>query len=105
MTLMGWFLWWYVSREVREYLTYRADRETSIQHADTCERLCEDSNDQGDESEPTPPPTCPPEPRDPSAEPAYQFPGIPSGWSLDRYTRDGLQQLTVHLVQSARRKP
>lgn len=49
-------------------------------------------------------PTDAPRPHDPSEEPAYQFPGIPAGWSLDRYTRDGLSQINLHLAQDARRR-
>lgn len=43
-----------------------------------------------------------PAPRE-DEEPAYQFPGIPPGWSLDRYARDGITQLNIHLAQAARR--
>lgn len=45
-----------------------------------------------------------PRPHDPSEEPAYQFPGVPAGWSLDRYARDGLSQINLHLAQAARRR-
>lgn len=40
---------------------------------------------------------------DPLVEPACQFPGVPEGWSLDRYARDGLQQIHIALVQASRR--
>lgn len=36
-------------------------------------------------------------------EPAYQFPGVPRGWSLDQYAHDGIIQLRVLLTQAARR--
>lgn len=36
-------------------------------------------------------------------EPAYTFDGVPDGWSLDRYARDGVHQLQVLLAQHARR--
>lgn len=48
-------------------------------------------------------PQAAPRPRDPSEEPAYQFPGVPAGWSLDRYARDGISQMNLHLAQTARR--
>lgn len=43
-------------------------------------------------------------PVDESIEPAYRFPGVPEGWSLDRYAADGIQQMQIHLAQVARRK-
>lgn len=37
-------------------------------------------------------------------EPAYQYPGIPTGWSLDRYVNDGHQQVRIFLAQQARHR-
>lgn len=35
-------------------------------------------------------------------EPAYRYPGLPAGQSIDGYVRDGLTSLRIHLIQQSR---
>jgi hypothetical protein len=114
--LMGWFMFWFLRRELDEYRAFRAAEESAAEYVGI-DDLLEPSG--GDDAHADglggrdadqhslhgriarrrarrP---------DMATEPAYQFPGIPEGWSLDRYTRDGIQQITLHLVQAARRRP
>lgn len=96
VALMGWFLVWFLRREWYAYCEDRDAREGSGAYVSLDELM--DAADTRDTVEVT----CT-EP-DPSEEPAYQFPGIPPGWSLDRYARDGIAQLNLHLTQAARRR-
>lgn len=93
LALMGWFLWWFLSREWREYRAFQVADEQAAHYVGLDDLM-------GPTQSPPPP-----APLDPSAEPAFQFPGIPSGWTLDRYARDGLTQINVHLAQAARHQP
>lgn len=121
--LLVWFLLWFLRREVDSYMAFRAAQDAVIEYVGL-DDLLDGDTDEVDGSEGvigpedpnrTPVPTPlharrfraakAPTPSGMPCEPAYQFPGIPVGWSLDRYARDGIQQLTLHLVQSARRKP
>lgn len=95
IALMGWFLVWFLRREWYAYCEDRDANEASA-HYVSLDDLMEAADD-GDSVEITSAVL------DPSEEPAYQFPGIPPGWSLDRYARDGIAQLNLHLAQAARR--
>ena len=100
--LLVWFLLWFLRRELDAHRAYVAAERDAAEYVGIDDLL--DGRPQ--DSDPAPEQTDQ-SPRRPAmpAEAAYQFPGVPEGWSLDRYTRDGLQQLTLHLVQSARRRP
>lgn len=96
VALMGWFLVWFLRREWYAYCEDRDAQEASATYVSLDDLM--DDADRRDRVDITPPAAV-----DPSEEPAYQFPGIPPGWSLDRYARDGISQINLHLVQAARR--
>lgn len=123
MLLLCWFLIWCVRREVDAYRDHRdaqeaqveyvgiddllepgyaADRDDDADHADHADR--EDLDDMGGTVTTNEDERGRRRRRMP-AEPAYQFPGVPNGWTLDRYARDGIQQLSLHLAQAARHNP
>lgn len=95
VALMGWFTVCFLRREWYAYCADRDAQEADANYVGLDDLL--DAADERDTVEVTH--TAP----DPSREPAFQFPGIPDGWSLDRYARDGIKQLNLHLVQAARR--
>lgn len=97
ITLLVWFLVWFLRREWHAYCADRAADEAAAHYVGLDDLM--DAADQRDSVHISSTPV------DPSEEPAYQFPGIPPGWSLDRYARDGIAQLNLHLAQAARRNP
>lgn len=78
----------------REWLSYQAVARARDEH---CGHKPNEDSDEDQPNEAV-------RPHDPSQEPAYQFPGVPRGWSLDRYARDGISQMNLHLAQTARRR-
>lgn len=117
MLLLGWFLIWCLRREMDAYRDYRDAQETQVEYVgiddllepgDAADR--DDDADRGDcadrkDSDGTATTNMDERGRRMPAEPAYQFPGIPDGWTLDRYAHDGIQQVNLHLAQAARRNP
>lgn len=120
LSIMGWFMFWFLRRELDEYRAFRAAEESATEYVGIDDLLEPSGSDDeyvdgsgGRDADQNSlrgrvarrRARRPDKASAITAEPAYQFPGIPEGWSLDRYTRDGIQQITLHLVQAARRRP
>jgi hypothetical protein len=80
--LFAAFVCWFVTSEHRAYRTERARVPLETNHRRT---------------------GTPHHDGDPSIEPACQFDGVPTNWTLDRYAREGLHDIRIMLTQAARK--